>query len=151
MEVVGRAAEAVEIISVYGISSPNSFSIQSSPRPTSLAVPALLAPQPLSCVWLSIRKMDGNYMDPVKLHGLLALNLQHVSTSPGCQLVHVGPSLPSVKHHNLPDSGEHIHTFYKGIMVRCSYFIMILNICCGTDRKYYISLQTSTLKAPPGK
>ncbi|XP_071513117.1 putative neural-cadherin 2 [Panulirus ornatus] len=78
MEVVGRAAEAVEIISVYGNSTPNTLPLSISQRPTSLAVPALLAPQPLSCVWLSMRKTDGNYMDPVKLHGLLALNLQHL-------------------------------------------------------------------------
>ncbi|XP_071513389.1 putative neural-cadherin 2 isoform X2 [Panulirus ornatus] len=71
-QVLGRAAQAVEIVSVYGLTSDpgtNPPHLRSNVGPTS---------PPFACVWLSVRQTSGSFMDPVKMHGLLALHLQQL-------------------------------------------------------------------------
>ncbi|XP_071513597.1 uncharacterized protein [Panulirus ornatus] len=85
MHVLRREAEAVEIISVHGLPDLSTPPVPISHRPssssssdTSLVVPVMPAPPHLACVWLSVKQIGGSFMDPVKLHGLLALHLQYL-------------------------------------------------------------------------
>nr|XP_045603724.1 putative neural-cadherin 2 isoform X2 [Procambarus clarkii]XP_045603725.1 putative neural-cadherin 2 isoform X2 [Procambarus clarkii] len=86
MQVVGRSADAVEIVSVYGLQAPETFPVPTFPnyllKPVvhgfSPVIQALPSPSPFACVWVSVRQADGVFIDPVKLHGLLALHLQHL-------------------------------------------------------------------------
>ncbi|XP_071513325.1 putative neural-cadherin 2 [Panulirus ornatus] len=82
MQVLGRPAEAVEIISVYGLPTPNTTSVPTFSRTSStdsiLAAKASPAAPSLACVWLSVKQMGGGFMDPVRLYGLLAIHLHHL-------------------------------------------------------------------------
>ncbi|XP_071513351.1 uncharacterized protein [Panulirus ornatus] len=83
MQAVGREADAVEIVSVYGLPE-QSITLDPAFQRSSLSDASISsfapapAPPPLACVWLSVRQKGGSFMDPVKLHGLLALHLQQV-------------------------------------------------------------------------
>ncbi|KAG7170160.1 Neural-cadherin-like 6 [Homarus americanus] len=82
MQVTGRIAEAVEIVSVYGLSDlhpspPPSFQNHSFSG-TNPAVQASPIPVPFASVWVSVRQRDGSFVVPVKLHGLLAVRLQYL-------------------------------------------------------------------------
>lgn len=37
------------------------------------------SPSPTSCVWISVRENSGRFVDPVKLHGLIGLQIWRVS------------------------------------------------------------------------
>ncbi|CAL4133360.1 unnamed protein product, partial [Meganyctiphanes norvegica] len=78
--ILGDPHNVVQVVSVYGV--------QDSPTPTQEAelmkslgngveeadaVSALSSP-PSACVWLSVREPKGDYMDAIKLQGLLALH-----------------------------------------------------------------------------
>nr|XP_045603729.1 putative neural-cadherin 2 isoform X2 [Procambarus clarkii]XP_045603730.1 putative neural-cadherin 2 isoform X2 [Procambarus clarkii] len=74
MQVVGEGAESVEVVSVYGLHSTS----QSAAVSASSAAHTSPSPVPYVCVWVSVRLAGRSFMDPVKLHGLLALHLQRL-------------------------------------------------------------------------
>ncbi|KAK8754585.1 hypothetical protein OTU49_016765 [Cherax quadricarinatus] len=80
IQAVGKEAEAVEVVSVYGLTAPQTSPISTFQRPfthdVSLASQASPSPAPFACVWVSVRQSHGAFIDPIKLHGLLALHLQ---------------------------------------------------------------------------
>ncbi|KAK8754583.1 hypothetical protein OTU49_016757, partial [Cherax quadricarinatus] len=82
MQVVGKAAKTVEIVSVYGGPARDASAISPTfPKAASHASNVVQSSQtvtPFACVWVSVRQMGGSFIDPVKLHGLLALHLQHL-------------------------------------------------------------------------
>ncbi|XP_042869830.1 neural-cadherin-like [Penaeus japonicus] len=81
---LGDSTLSVEVVSVYGDDGPPSgtFRTLHSPSPSSLAAgsggrldpPGTLAAPAWACVWVGVRKGPLDYMDPVKLHGLLDLH-----------------------------------------------------------------------------
>ncbi|XP_069941932.1 putative neural-cadherin 2 [Cherax quadricarinatus] len=82
MYVVGDSAETVEVVSVYGLPPRDTYlfgtPIRSALPHAKVASDTLLSPSPFVCVWLSVRLRTGGFMNPVKLHGLLGLHLQHM-------------------------------------------------------------------------
>nr|XP_027239505.1 neural-cadherin-like [Penaeus vannamei] len=81
---LGDPALDVEVVSVYGDDGAPSdaFRALHSPSPSSLvagaggqmASPVTVAAPAWTCVWVGVRKGPLDYMDPVKLHGLLDLH-----------------------------------------------------------------------------
>ncbi|XP_037789239.1 neural-cadherin-like [Penaeus monodon] len=81
---LGDPALDVEVVSVYGDDGAPSaaFSALHPPSPNSLvagpggqmASPVTVAAPAWTCVWVGVRKGPLDYMDPVKLHGLLDLH-----------------------------------------------------------------------------
>ncbi|KAG7165215.1 Neural-cadherin-like 26, partial [Homarus americanus] len=82
-KVVGNAAEAVEVVSVYGL--------HTFPQPAAadiiLTTQDSPSPIPFASVWISVKQTGRSFMDPVKLHGMLALHLQHVVDTNSTSLV----------------------------------------------------------------
>ncbi|XP_069186784.1 putative neural-cadherin 2 [Procambarus clarkii] len=81
MQVVGKTAKGVEIVSVSGAppAYPSSTpTISKGTSDVSVALQNFPAPTPFACVWVSVRQAAGRFIDPLKLHGLLALHLQHL-------------------------------------------------------------------------
>lgn len=85
---LGDPALDVEVVSVYGDDGAPSdaFRALHSPSPSSLvagaggqmASPVTVAAPAWTCVWVGVRKGPLDYMDPVKLHGLLDLHTPQV-------------------------------------------------------------------------
>ncbi|XP_042205064.1 putative neural-cadherin 2 isoform X2 [Homarus americanus] len=82
VQVVGKEAEAAEIVSVYGLPAQDTSTAPTFPKLSSSNTNHVVrhspATAPLACVWVSVKQVGGGFMDPLKLHGLLALHLQHL-------------------------------------------------------------------------
>ncbi|XP_042875098.1 putative neural-cadherin 2 [Penaeus japonicus] len=101
---LGKSALKIEIVSVHGteLSPPPllSFDVPSSSREFQLrsdssthsSFSELSMPKgaPSSCVWMSVREPSGDFMDPVKLQGLLQLHSREVCVKGTCSLLTAG-------------------------------------------------------------
>ncbi|XP_068213121.1 putative neural-cadherin 2 [Palaemon carinicauda] len=91
-EIFGDTIQSLEIVSIYDVSIPKS-SLQSpeafaSPSPSWYTVSlstsqrnnsvAQSSSQPATCVWVSVLERGGNYMNPVKLQGILGLHFDEL-------------------------------------------------------------------------
>ncbi|XP_071534242.1 putative neural-cadherin 2 [Panulirus ornatus] len=121
LRVVGEAAHTVQVLSVYThpLHTPYSPNASEPPPPTPSLRGKWMIHAPSACVWVSVRGEDGGFMDPVKLHGLLALhskqleaatNLTVVMETPttwaggnGARAPHADPVIPAVHHSEAPD------------------------------------------------
>lgn len=107
-KVVGRKGDRVEVVSVYGIPSPSSSSHTHSKIPDSVpdthldpsSSTSIFPPPPPgelstphTCIWVSVKQSDGKFLDPIKLHGLLSLNIHRVSVILLCVQHYVGVSI----------------------------------------------------------
>ncbi|XP_066957970.1 putative neural-cadherin 2 isoform X2 [Macrobrachium rosenbergii] len=79
-KIVQQDPKNVEIVSVYGPPSAevaHAVSHPEDPFPHYRALPHALK-EPFACVWVSVSKKGGGYIDPIKLQGLLALHIQQL-------------------------------------------------------------------------
>lgn len=102
----GKSALSVEIVSVHGtdtspppiipFEAPSSSHVpqphgDSSPHPSEpLAELSTSKVAPSACVWMSVREPSGDFMDPVKLQGLLQLHSREVCVRGTCSFLTAG-------------------------------------------------------------